>query len=79
MKQENILLSEPVLHLSVPDHKLTFDTVETTILRYHMTKTTGPSDEPSVWEIEIFFDPEIDTSPVRPVGSLATTWAKLKL
>lgn len=65
--------------LEVPDHKLTFDTVKTTILRYHMTKTTGPSDEPSVWEIEIFFDPEIDTSPVHPDDSLAATWAMLKL
>lgn len=66
---------EPV---EIPDHKITFKTVETTILRYHVTKTTGASDEPSLWEIEIFFDPEIDTTPVRPVGFLATTWAKLK-
>lgn len=67
---------EPV---EIPDHKLTFNTVETTILRYHVTKATGASDEPSLWEIEIFFDPEIDTSPVYPAGSLATVWAKLKL
>ncbi len=67
---------EPV---EIPDHKLTFKTVETTILRYHVTETTGASDEASLWEIEIFFDPEIDETPVRPVGFLATTWARLKL
>jgi hypothetical protein len=64
--------------LEIPDHKLTFDTVDTKILQYHVTKATGASDEPSLWEIEIFFDPEIDTSPVHPAGSLATTWARLK-
>ena len=62
----------------VPDHILTFDTVNTTILQYHVTKTTGASDEPSLWEIEIFFDPEIDTTPVNPTGLLTTTWANLK-
>jgi hypothetical protein len=66
---------EPV---EIPDHRLTFDTVTTTTLRYHMTKTTGPSDEPSLWEIEIFFDPEL-AMPVQPAGRLAITWARLKL
>ena len=63
--------------LEVPDHKLTFDTVTTTTLRYHVTKPTGASDEPSLWEIEIFFDPELAT-PVQPAGCLTTTWARLK-
>lgn len=62
----------------IPDHILTFDTVNTTILQYHVTKTTGASDEPSLWEIEIFFDPEIDTLPVNPTGLLTTIWANLK-
>jgi len=66
---------EPV---EIPDHKLTFKTVTTNTLRYHVTKTTGASDEPSLWEIEMFFDPGI-ADPVQPVGSLATTWAKLKV
>ena len=62
----------------VPDHILTFDTVQTTILQYHVIKTTGASDEPSLWEIEIFFDPEIDTAPVNSSGLLTTIWANLK-
>ena len=62
----------------VPDHILTFDTVNTTILQYHVTKTTGASDEPSLWEIEIFFDPEIDAAPVNSSGLLTTIWANLK-
>lgn len=62
----------------VPDHILTFDTVQTTILQYHVIKTTGASDEPSLWEIEIFFDPEIDTAPVNSDGLLTTIWANLK-
>ena len=65
---------EPV---EIPDHKLTFDTVTTTILRYHVTEATGPSDEPSLWEIEIFFDPKLGAA-VNPAGCLATTWARLK-
>jgi hypothetical protein len=64
--------------VEIPDHKLTFATVTTTTLRYHMTKATGPSDEPSLWEIEIFFDPELAT-PVHPAGCLPITWARLKL
>ena len=63
----------------VPDHILTFDTIQTTILQYHVTKTVGASDEPSLWEIEIFFDPEIDTAPVNPADLLTTTWANLKV
>ena len=62
----------------VPDHILTFDTVQTTILQYHVIKTTGASDGPSLWEIEIFFDPEIDTAPVNSDGLLTTIWANLK-
>ena len=62
----------------VPDHILTFNTVQTTILQYHVIKTTGASDEPSLWEIEIFFDPEIDTAPVNSDGLLTTIWANLK-
>ena len=62
----------------VPDHILTFNTVQTTILQYHVIKTTGASDEPSLWEIEIFFDPEIDTEPVNSDGLLTTIWANLK-
>ena len=62
----------------VPDHILTFDTVQTTILQYHVIKTTGASDEPSLWEIEIFFDPEIDAAPVNSSGLLTTIWANLK-
>jgi hypothetical protein len=65
---------EPVV---IPDHTLIFDTVKTTIIRYHVTKTRGASDEPSLWEIEIFSDPEL-ILPVHPVGSLATTWARVK-
>ncbi len=65
---------EPV---EIPNHILTFDTVETTILRYHVTKATGASDEPSLWEIEIFSDPELFL-PVRPAGCLATTWARIR-
>ncbi|MDP6751604.1 MAG: hypothetical protein QGH37_32215 [Candidatus Poribacteria bacterium] len=64
---------EPV---KIPDHVLTFKTVETTVLRYHMTKTVDASSEPSLWEIEIFFDPE--AYPVRPEGALATMWAQIK-
>jgi hypothetical protein len=64
--------------VEIPDHMLTFDTIVTTILRYHVTKATGPSDEPSLWEIEIFFDPELSVS-VHPAGRLTTTWARLKL
>ncbi len=64
--------------LEIPDHKLTFDTVTTTTLRYHVTKTVGASDEPSLWEIEIFSDPELFLS-VQPAGRLSTTWARLKL
>ena len=64
---------EPV---KIPDHVLTFKTVETTALRYHMTKTVDASGEPRLWEIEIFFDPE--AYPVRPEGALATMWAQIK-
>lgn len=64
---------EPVV---IPDHILTFKTVETTVLRYHMTKTVDASSEPSLWEIEIFYDPE--ATPVQPENALTTTWAKLK-
>jgi len=42
----------------VPDHILTFRTVETKILRYHVTRTTGALDEPSLYEIEIYGKPE---------------------
>jgi hypothetical protein len=66
---------EPV---EIPDHKLTFDTVKTTTLRYHVTETRGPSDEPSLWEIEIFFDPELDSTPVLSGSKLAATWGRLK-
>jgi len=67
---------EPV---KIPDHVLTFKTVETTVLRYHMTKNVGVSSEPSLWGIEIFYDQKSDTTaPVRPAGLLTTTWAKLK-
>ena len=41
----------------VPDHILTFRTVETKILRYHVTRTTGALDEPSLYEIEIYGKP----------------------
>ena len=34
--------------------------VNTTILRWHATKTVGVSDEPSLWKIEIFFEPQLD-------------------
>jgi len=64
--------------LEIPDHILTFDTVVTTILRYHITKATGPSDEPSLWEIEIFFDPELDSTPVQDRGRLAVTWGQIR-
>ena len=64
---------EPV---KIPDHVLTFKTVETTALRYHMTKNVDASSEPRLWEIEIFFDPE--AYPVRPEGALATMWAPIK-
>jgi len=66
---------EPV---EIPDHKLIFKTVTTTTLRYHVTKTVGATDEPSVWEIEIFHDPEL-SMPVQPAGRLAVAWGKLKL
>ena len=62
--------------VKVPDDVLTFKTVETTALRYHMTKTVDASSEPRLWEIEIFFDPE--AYPVRPEGALATMWAPIK-
>ena len=64
---------EPV---KIPDHVLTFKTVETTALRYHMTKTVDASGEPRLWEIEIFFGPE--AYPVCPEGALATMWAQIK-
>ena len=65
--------------VKVPGHVLTFKTIETTGLRYHMTKTVGVSSEPSLWGIEIFYDQKSDiTAPVRPAGLLTTTWAKLK-
>jgi len=43
----------------IPDHELTFKTVTTTTLRYQITKTTAPGDEPNIFEIEVFFDPEL--------------------
>ena len=64
--------------VEIPDHKLTFDTVKTTILRYHVTETRGPSDEPSLWEIEIFFDPELDSTPVQSGSKLSATWGRIK-
>ncbi|MDP6997385.1 MAG: hypothetical protein QF569_14805 [Candidatus Poribacteria bacterium] len=65
--------------VKVPDHVLTFKTVETTVLRYHMTKTVDASSEPSLWEIEIFYDQKSDaTALVRPAGLLTKTWAELK-
>lgn len=63
--------------LEIPDHMLTFDTVVTTTLRYHVTKATGAADEPSLWEIEIFFDPKLSTA-VHPAGCLTISWARLK-
>ena len=63
--------------LEIPDHKLTFDTIATRILRYHVTEARTATLEPSVLEIEIFFDPKLVT-PVRPAGCLVTTWARLK-
>ena len=41
----------------VPDHILIFKSVETKILRYHVTRTTGALDEPSIYEIEIYATP----------------------
>ena len=61
---------EPV---KIPDHVLIFKTVETTALRYRMTKPADASSEPRLWEIEIFFDPEAYL--VRPESALATMWA----
>ena len=62
--------------LKIPDHILTFDTVETKILKYHVTETRTPNLEPSLWEIEIFSDPKLLS--VHSAGCLATTWARLK-
>ena len=59
--------------MKIPDHVLTFKTVETTALRYRMTKPADASSEPRLWEIEIFFDPEAYL--VRPESALATMWA----
>jgi hypothetical protein len=66
---------EPVV---IPDHVLTFQTVTATVLRYHVTKTVDAASEPSLWEIEIFYDPALDTTPVRPRNALAAVWAQIK-
>ena len=42
----------------IPDHVLTFQTVDTAVLRYKITATSGERDEPTIWEVEIYHDPE---------------------
>ena len=54
---------------------LTFDTVNTNVLQYHVTETRDKTLEPTLWEIEIFFDPKVAyIQPQKKVESVKTAF-----